>query len=455
MRPIRVFSACSPRLPSFGLQAQPRLVSFRGGLLRRSFHIPPGKPLPGLSDVLATAFHRPDEEDPSFEDSHLSFMPGEVFKFGDDEYRIERKLRGRLFSRVWLATHQNKRNPAHSDHRFVALETFDDMFSERLSIDPKNNADLYHIHSLKVRQKEGVRGSGYCDRTFRVLLGPHLCIVKEPCGPTLAALQEMQPHRSFTLPVTKRIIKQTLLALDFMHTTMKRTHIGVNPHNIQVALLSPKHKLVANIQDHLDSNPPQMVYRSTWDRFRWWASERSTKTMKTQPLPAFGLSPALDNLEIRLGRCEYATSDKHLEILAKLADMTGGPNVFSGFNEFHAPLLLAAPEAIRGGPRPYSPPINIWAVGHLLFQCLAGGEIVYTNRVEFEGREVPDFSDFRNLCLSIPNILEERLRTFAHINEEMSDSDIQATCALLSRCFGGPSERPTAKQLLKDKWFQK
>ncbi len=46
--------------------------------------------------------------------------------------------------------------------------------------------------------------------------------------------------------------------------------------------------------------------------------------------------------------------------------MTGERTVFTMFNEFHAPLLLAAPEAIRGWPGPYSPPINIWAVGHLV-----------------------------------------------------------------------------------------
>ena len=90
----------------------------------------------------------------------------------------------------------------------------------------KNNADLRYVHFFKVGQKQGVWGSEYCERSFRVLIGPHLCIVKEPCGPTLATLQETQPYRSFTLPVAKRIIKQTLLALDFIHTTMKRTHVG-------------------------------------------------------------------------------------------------------------------------------------------------------------------------------------------------------------------------------------
>ena len=114
-------SACPPRLPAFGLQAPPQLISLRGKLFRRAFHISRGESLPGVSDYLAKAFHGPDEEHPSFEDSHLSFMPGQVFEFGDDEYRIERKLRGRLLSRVWLATHKNKRYVIPLMHTFVRM----------------------------------------------------------------------------------------------------------------------------------------------------------------------------------------------------------------------------------------------------------------------------------------------------------------------------------------------
>ena len=100
------------------------------------------------------------------------------------------------------------------------------MFSSRLSINPESNGDLHYVCDLKVQQDERAPGSEYCDRALRVYLGPHLCVVKEPCGPTLAELQEMQPHGSFALPAVKRIIKQTLLALDFLHTTMERTHVG-------------------------------------------------------------------------------------------------------------------------------------------------------------------------------------------------------------------------------------
>ncbi|KAM5535106.1 hypothetical protein V8D89_011192 [Ganoderma adspersum] len=151
---------------------------------------------------------------------------------------------------------------------------------------------------------------------------------------------------------------------------------------------------------------------------------------------------------------------------------------FTAYNEFHAPLRLAAPEAIRGSPHPYSPPINIWAVGHLLFQCLTGSELVLTSRIDGEcaGPDFPHFGEpprtlprtlqvpslepssifgheVNGLCN--PHALEERLRSFAHVDEEMSDGDMQATCALLSRCFEpDPAARPTARQLLEDRWFR-
>ncbi|KAM5535107.1 hypothetical protein V8D89_011193 [Ganoderma adspersum] len=379
-----ILPACS-RLSPFGLQSQPRLVPLRGRLLRRDFHFQTGgsdseSTSPSdLSAIFEAAFHGPDEYlQAELDQLHHSFVPGEVFEFGDDEYRVERKLRHRLLSRVWLTTHTNKR----SSKRWCRLQTvdgphltFDLMFSASLSTDPEHNDDLHHVRYIKVRQDEGVPGSEYCDRALRVYLGPHLCIVKEPCGPTPAALQEMQPHGSFALPTTKRIkpertyqsilkglaspaliereaqglarlhttvnafrhhcrrcrrlciglgvggplwamfesfvgvadlagerSESTLLALDFLHTTMGRTHVGVNVHNIQVALLGPKGALAARIQDDLDANPPQMLYRSFSDLFRRWAPEESTKVLEAQPLPAFGLSPSLDNLEIRLSR---------------------------------------------------------------------------------------------------------------------------------------------------------
>ena len=113
---------------------------------------------------------------------------------------------------------------------------------------------------------------------------------------------------------------------------------------------------------------------------------------KACPLPTLGLSPSLENLEVRLGRCELgasrsvasirvAFSVRHLPELSSLAPhppwfppatlekdlqekVDAGDDSVS--EEPHASFLLSAPEALRGEPRPFSPAVNIWAIGHLV-----------------------------------------------------------------------------------------
>jgi serine/threonine-protein kinase SRPK3 len=56
--------------------------------------------------------------------------------------------------------------------------------------------------------------------------GPHFCLVFEPMGNDLQALQQQQLDRVFPLSATKRIVKQTLLALDYIHTECGLVHTG-------------------------------------------------------------------------------------------------------------------------------------------------------------------------------------------------------------------------------------
>ena len=68
-------------------------------------------------------------------------------------------------------------------------------------------------------------------------------------------------------------------------------------------------------------------------------------------------------------------------------------------------------------------------------------------------RNTPIADELKSLC--DPHALEGRLRSFSHVNEEMRDGDVRATCALLARCFVfDPAKRPTARHLLEDEWFR-
>ena len=50
----------------------------------------------------------PDADYPALRDGHVSFEPGQLITLGGDRYRIERKLRGRASSMLWLAQHSVK-----------------------------------------------------------------------------------------------------------------------------------------------------------------------------------------------------------------------------------------------------------------------------------------------------------------------------------------------------------
>ena len=52
-------------------------------------------------------------------------------------------------------------------------------------------------------------------------------------------------------------------------------------------------------------------------------------------------------------------------------------------------------------------------------------------------------------------MLEKRLRSFAHVAEHLSEDDVRATCAFVSRCVEmDPAKRATAAELLEDEWFR-
>jgi len=59
--------------------------------------------------------------------------------------------------------------------------------------------------------------------------GPHICLVTDVLGANITSLRRLQPngHGAFPVGVAKRIIKQTLLALDYLHRECNLVHTGI------------------------------------------------------------------------------------------------------------------------------------------------------------------------------------------------------------------------------------
>jgi len=64
--------------------------------------------------------------------------------------------------------------------------------------------------------------------------GPHMSLATDVLGSDTLTLRRVQPRRVFSVHVTKRIIKQTLLALDYLHRECGLVHTGTSNARAQI-----------------------------------------------------------------------------------------------------------------------------------------------------------------------------------------------------------------------------
>ena len=85
------------------------------------------------------------------------------------------------------------------------------------------HSDWWHPgfrHCLALRDSFWIRFPEFTNEDMQM---PHLCLVTDPLGPNLCALKSTI---KFTLPTVKRIVKQVLLAIDYLHRECGYMHGG-------------------------------------------------------------------------------------------------------------------------------------------------------------------------------------------------------------------------------------
>ncbi|KAG2120501.1 kinase-like domain-containing protein, partial [Suillus discolor] len=145
----------------------------------------------------------------------------------------------------------------------------------------------------------------------------------------------------------KRIVKQTLLALDYLHRECGLVHTDVKPDNTLICV------------DHMDEALTRLLQEipsaSYEPRLEPDLSPHPIITVKSQPLSNFGFREDASNLNICLIDYGHATPIRE-HLLEKVQ-----------------PTLLRAPEIILS--HVWSTPIDIWSVGCLVFGHLSGAAL--------------------------------------------------------------------------------
>ncbi|KAH9847999.1 kinase-like domain-containing protein [Lenzites betulinus] len=379
---------------------------------------------------------------------------------GKGRWEIVRKLGFGHWSSVWLARSVDQPRPTYAAIKIVSCSM---TYLQQEEANDEHTAWMqisaaYHqtppgtpgrIHVLVLKDTDRFRESS--------VHGKHYCYASEICSYPVTMLAS--PDRiggKFTLRVAKSIVRQTLLALDFLHTRAEVLHGDVRLDNLYVAYKGT----TAQLEQFLMQNPPQ-TYPVQYCPRLW---DGPIISPKSQPLPPVGLHPNLDNLHIVLG--DYGGARPIARVRYSWLDHT------------NTRFKYQAPEQLLEST--WSAPVDIWGVGCLLFECITGNPLfgpptrtrngswekvhiahiadrlgpfppAYLSRIILPKRE--EYFDRHGKVKYQTSSPHYSLRRALHVclRPTPEDAEYNAIRAFMARCLAiDPTQRPTAAELLQD-----
>jgi serine/threonine-protein kinase SRPK3 len=146
---------------------------------------------------------------------------------------------------------------------------------------------------------------------LRSSAGGHICFATDVLGPNMMTLRSAQPNQTFPVSVAKRIIKQILLSVDYLHRECGYVHTGnlLYPRSLtwstkKLCLDIKADNVLASLPDPIVSQIDKYIedhQSATCDNLK-----PSYQIMKSNPLTNFNLD--LRHLRVRL--IDYGEGEK-------------------------------------------------------------------------------------------------------------------------------------------------
>ncbi|KAJ5543324.1 hypothetical protein N7461_009327 [Penicillium sp. DV-2018c] len=268
---------------------------------------------------------------------------GDVF---NHQYKIIRKLGEGSYSTVWLAHDIN-------NSRYVALKILVSNISE-------STTELRILRHIIERAPE--EGTRYITRLLdefehRGPNGLHKCLVLEPMGPSVNTMVEELPQFNprrremkirYPLQMAKSILKQSLLALAFLHQN------GIAHGDFQLG------NILFSLND-IDSTPEELL-------------------LQKEDVQARSISPPIQRMDGKQDKWapQYLCVAQSLVpftsytegFKVKLSDMGGAYFFTAPPRKRVTPLGLRPPEQILNGT--VNNTADIWSFGSLIFELITG-----------------------------------------------------------------------------------
>ncbi|KAI9344044.1 kinase-like protein [Obelidium mucronatum] len=175
----------------------------------------------------------PEEEEDEADYVKGGYHPvsvGDVYS--ERRYRVLRKLGWGHFSTVWLAhdAHSTDEEPvvalkivkSATHYTETALDEIK-LLEKVVSANHEHNGRKYIVELRDWFKVKGPNGS-------------HVTMAFEVLGPNLLTLIRQYQHRGIPIPIVKRIMKQVLMGLDYLHSQCQIIHTDLKPENVLICV---------------------------------------------------------------------------------------------------------------------------------------------------------------------------------------------------------------------------
>ncbi|EMD35518.1 hypothetical protein CERSUDRAFT_116256 [Gelatoporia subvermispora B] len=405
---------------------------------------------------------RCDEEphmDHLYGDGYIPLNLGQfIIDTPERKLEVVRKLGFGRTCNVWLAKDHRGQYPT----RYVAVKVLTEDKSRDVEMGTTQIELAETLHTIYTAD---MGHSGYASSANWLLYdtfscssihGNHVCLVTNPLGPDTVALHLSRPGLFLPLRQAKQVVRQLLLALDYLHTTCGVIYSDLTPSNVLVSLNDADEEIGQYLRTHPSKTyDPQHIPQ---------LSPSPIVTVRSQPL-FIDDARRLQDFSVSLVDFHAAVSvDKCLRLQCLEPQ----------------PTYLCAPEVALG--HTWSTPIDIWALGCIVSFYLTGRLLSPIPTLIVDGfsyrqdymdwiRQVvgPYPSAFLSSCRHRKVYLNHQgepikrsatvypsIRDILHRNPALTEHDTADAEHFIRRCLTiDPKMRPTARDLLSDDWLKK